>query len=140
MAARRLSTGIEHYVAVVVSSTRVGLSHGTISVYVDGVLGTPLSTSLPSKTNPTSLVHTNTSLSFVSTANAFLGASNYPLDPHLNGSIDEFSLYNTALDAATIAAHFQAGPVPVPEPSTLLLALGFVALVGMQSLRRWQPL
>jgi hypothetical protein len=120
-----LSTGTEHYVAVVVDGTSNGGS-GTMAVYVDGVLNT----APPSGVNPVSLTLKTKPLFFIENTNYYLGRSNYPADPYLNGAIDEFNIYDNALDASTIAAHYAAGPVPVPEPSTLVLAaLGSVALL-----------
>jgi hypothetical protein len=110
-----LSTGVLHYVAVTFAgSTRL------MSLYVDGTL----------KGSVTAL----TPLLSMGNANAYLGASNYPSDPKLNGAIDEFDVYNTALDATTIAAHYAAGPVAVPEPSSCALAA--VSLLALVVLRR----
>src|SRR5215471_3027396 len=102
-----LSTGTEHYVAVVVDGKFNGGS-GTMAVYVDGVLNT----APPLGVNPVSLFSTNRPFLIIATTNAYLGRSNFPADPYLNGAIDEFNIYDTALDAATIAAHYAAGPVP----------------------------
>src|SRR5207244_4115035 len=41
----------------------------------------------------------------------------------LDGQIDELRLYDEALSAGTVAAHFAAGPIPEPS-SVLLMALG----------------
>jgi hypothetical protein len=113
-----LSPGVQHYVAVTFTgSTRL------MSLYVDGTL----------KGSATAL----TPLLSMGNANAYLGASNYPSDPKLNGTIDEFDIYNTALDAATIAAHYAAGPVAVPEPSSYALAaVGLLALIAFRRPRR----
>jgi len=117
-----LSTGTEHYVAVVLDGGMNGGS-GTMAVYVDGLLNAA------SGVNPVGLSWAFRPLQNIENTNAYLGRSNFLNDPYLNGAIDEFNIYNTALDAATIAAHYAAGPVPVPEPSCLLLAtMGFVAL------------
>jgi hypothetical protein len=44
----------------------------------------------------------------------------------LTGAIDELVIYDRALDAAEIGAHYAA----IPEPSSwVLLALGFAALI-----------
>jgi hypothetical protein len=40
----------------------------------------------------------------------FLGKSLFANDPHLNGSIDEFRIYNGALSAAAVEASFKKGP------------------------------
>ena len=44
------------------------------------------------------------------TSNNFLGRSQYPADPYLNGALDEFRIYNVALSAAEIAATDDLGP------------------------------
>ena len=51
-----------------------------------------------------------TSLSSVDTNVFFLGRSLFASDAPLNGSIDEFRIYNTVLGAAAIAASFSNGP------------------------------
>ena len=50
------------------------------------------------------------SLASVGTNCFFLGRSLFATDAPLNGSIDEFRIYNTALSAAAIAASFSNGP------------------------------
>ena len=50
------------------------------------------------------------SLSSVDTNVFFLGRSLFASDAPLNGSIDEFRIYNTALSASAIAASFSNGP------------------------------
>ena len=52
-------------------------------------------------------------------------------DPYLNGTIDQFSIYNGALSSSQISADFAAGPVTVPEPSSVALGIGGVALMGV---------
>ena len=52
--------------------------------------------------------------------NWFIGRSNFYSDPFFNGSIDEFRIYNNGLSASQVAADYQAGPVPVPEPTAVL--------------------
>jgi hypothetical protein len=51
-------------------------------------------------------------------------------DPGLNGTIDQFSIYNGALQGSQIASDFAAGPAPVPEPSSIALGAGGLMLVG----------
>lgn len=51
---------------------------------------------------------TNT-LSTIGTKNAYLGKAQHD-DPYLDGSIDEFRIYNTALSPSEVAASFNAGP------------------------------
>jgi hypothetical protein len=50
------------------------------------------------------------SLSSVDTNCFFLGRSLFASDAPLNGSIDEFRIYNTALSASAISASFSNGP------------------------------
>jgi len=52
-----------------------------------------------------------------------LGIGKFPSSTQaLNGLMDEVAIYNSVLNAATLSAHFQALlPVPVPEPSTMIL-------------------
>lgn len=67
-------------------------------LYVDGVaVGTNNAMTLtPSDLNPT-------------TQN-YLGKSQWPLDPYLNGRVDDFRIYNSALSAAQIAALVASPP------------------------------
>ena len=51
-----------------------------------------------------------TSLANVDTNLFFLGRSLFASDPWLNGSIDEFRIYNGSLSASAIAAHYTNGP------------------------------
>jgi hypothetical protein len=54
------------------------------------------------------------------------------IDP-LNGSIDELVIYDRALSAAEISAHFAA----VPEPSTIgLMLLGVLGFLGFRAYKR----
>jgi hypothetical protein len=84
-----LSTGGRHQVAVT-------LSGGTGVLYMDGVaVGTNSNMTL----NPSNLG---------STVNNYIGKSQYP-DPYLNGSLDEFRIYNVGLSSAEIAATYALG-------------------------------
>ena len=56
--------------------------------------------------------------------NNWLGRSNWTADANLNGSFDEFRIYNSALSGAEVAASMAAGPnTVIPEPSSGLLGL-----------------
>jgi hypothetical protein len=97
-----MSTGVWHQVAVTLSgNTGVpGISGfgGSGALFLDGVdVGFTENLTL----NPASLG---------STANNYLGKSQYSSDPYLNGSIEEFRIYNGALSPAEIAQAFVAGP------------------------------
>jgi hypothetical protein len=86
-----MSTGVRHRVAVT-------LSGSTGVLYLDG---TPVGTNSSMTLNPSSLG---------STVNNYIGKSQYP-DPYLNGSLDEFRIYNRALTAVEVAQVYLAGTV-----------------------------
>lgn len=52
-------------------------------------------------------------------------------DPFLNGTIDQFSIYDGVLSESQIAANFAAGPVAVPEPSSAALGIAGACLLGL---------
>jgi enterochelin esterase-like enzyme/fibronectin type 3 domain-containing protein len=79
-----LSTGALHQLAVTLNS-------GTGILYVDGAAA---GTNSGMTINPSSMG---------STVNNYLGKSQYA-DPYLDGSLDEFRIYNVALSSAEIAA------------------------------------
>lgn len=58
-----------------------------------------------------------TSLTSVDTNWFFLGRSLFASDSWLNGSIDEFRIYNAALTAQQVARNFSNGPDNAPTPS-----------------------
>jgi regulation of enolase protein 1 (concanavalin A-like superfamily) len=100
-----LSTGVWHQVAVTFSGGTgipgLNASGGSGVLYVDGVaVGTSESLTL----NPSSLGNT---------VNNYIGKSQYGSDPCLNGSIDEFRIYNGALAANEIAQACSLGPTLV---------------------------
>ena len=57
--------------------------------------------------------------------NIWLGRSQFS-DSLIDAEYDEVRIYSHALDAAEVAANFARGPVPVPEPSAAILAIGLV--------------
>ena len=60
----------------------------------------------------------------------WISANGYtPDDPYLNGTIDQFSIYNGALSGSQIAADFAAGPAPVPEPGTCAMLAGGIGML-----------
>jgi hypothetical protein len=71
-------------------------SSGFMGIYTNGVLA-------GSRTDLTSLKS-------VATNCFFLGRSLFASDPPLNGSIDEFRIYNGALSASAVAASYKNGP------------------------------
>lgn len=97
----QINDNVPHYLAVTVDAAN-------ISYYIDGSL------------IGSAAVGANT-LSTLSNNLAYLGRSVYQFDPNFVGSIDEFRIYSSALDAATIARNAQLGPNVVPEPTGLLL-------------------
>ena len=56
-----------------------------------------------------------------STANNYIGKSQWP-DPYLNGSIDEFRIYNVALSSAEVAATDALGPDQLLSPNSPVAA------------------
>jgi hypothetical protein len=88
------------------------------SLYVNGALQSSVSGSLAA-------------LSSISDNRGTLGASPWSAfgDAYLNGTIDQFSIYDGALSASQIGDSFAAGPVTVPEPSTF--ALAGIGLAGL---------
>jgi aryl-phospho-beta-D-glucosidase BglC (GH1 family) len=99
--AGNLSPGGWHHLAVT-------LSGSTGVLYVDGV---PANTNLSMTLKPSSLG---------STTQNYIGKSQWP-DPNLTGSVDDFRIYNRALNATEVAA--LANPVP-PAPAGLTAVAG----------------
>lgn len=65
----------------------------------------------------------------------WLGRSNWTGDGNLQGSYDEFRIYDEALSDTRLAASFAAGPGNViPEPATLAVAV-LCATAGLGHLR-----
>jgi hypothetical protein len=98
-----LATGSEHHIAVTMSNG------GNMTLYHNGAqVGTVAMTK---------------SLASVSNVFALLGESTYPGDANLNGRIDEFRIYNTALSASEVQASFNLGqnfkPTLVLDVNTL---------------------
>jgi enterochelin esterase-like enzyme/fibronectin type 3 domain-containing protein/regulation of enolase protein 1 (concanavalin A-like superfamily) len=103
-----INPGAWHQVAVTLNS-------GTGILYVDGVA-----------------VGTNTSLtisplSLDNTTHNYLGRSQATSDPYLNGSIDEFRIYNVGLSAAEIAAMAALGPDQLLSSNAPSMSLGLTS-------------
>lgn len=100
-------TGSEIHVACVYDNNT-----NTMSVYQDGVLvGTPAA----GITMPLSGVHR---------AFAYIGNSVYSDDPKMNGSVNEFRIYDEALNAATITRHYTDGPDVIGESPIVIQESG----------------
>ena len=117
-----LAKGVQHQVAITYTAM-----NNTATLYVDGVsVG---SGSLDKATG------TGNTLNLSTLAGAFNGINDHsPFtgDHSLNGSTNEFRIYDNALSAADVATSFLNGPPPViPEPATLgLLGVGAVGLLA----------
>jgi hypothetical protein len=85
-----LNAGSYHF-ALVVDATA-----GEAALYVDG--------------EPAGSAAIAGALSSVVDENCWLGRSQYASDPYLNGTYDEFRVYDAALSASALAQSFAAGP------------------------------
>ena len=90
-----LSTGVWHHVAVTMGA-------GTGILYVDG---------LPTATNGSFSV---TPGRLGNTTQNWIGRSQYSADPYLNGLVDDFRIYNSALSPADVAS--LVTPLAAPAP------------------------
>jgi len=96
-------------------------SGGALSIFVDGQFNATSATSNLSTTTPMDLALEPV---YIGTFRNITG------NPAYEGWIDEVAIYNSALSADRIEAHYEAGVVP--EPSTLvLLGIGLLALPWM---------
>lgn len=74
----------------------------------------------------------NSELGDLNDVNNWLGRSNWTGDANLNGTFDEFRIYDTALDSTEVAASLAAGPgTVIPEPGS-----GILGLLGLGLLMR----
>jgi autotransporter-associated beta strand protein len=96
-----LATGW-HHVAVTLQGTD---GAGVGILYVDGA---------PVGTND-SMYYTPTMIGgLINATNNFIGRSQFPGDPYLNGRVDDFRIYNGALTAEQIATLYAAAPPAAP--------------------------
>ena len=110
-----LSPGVLHQVTVT-------LSGATGILYVDGAaVGTNSGMTL----NPAILGSTVTN---------YLGKSQYPPDPDLDGAMDEFRIHNAALSAAEVAATSALGPGQMSSTNSPQMGL---ALAGTNLTLAW---
>jgi enterochelin esterase-like enzyme/fibronectin type 3 domain-containing protein len=112
-----MAMGISAWHQVVVT-----LNSGTGILYVDGLaVGTNASMSI----NPSSLG---------STVNNYIGRSQSGSEPYLDGSIDEFRIYNVALAPVEIAASAAMGPSQLLSPNSPAMSM---ALTGTNLTVSW---
>lgn len=95
------ATGVPAYVAVVHNGTT-----GEVELYVNGSPAQSGTFSIP--------------LSSVDNVYSYLGRSLYSADPYLEGSIDEFRIYDSTLTPEEIAQHYSDGP-DVIGPSPIVI-------------------
>jgi hypothetical protein len=117
----RMSTGVEHHLAVVWDEVA-----GMQSVYLDGNL-------LDVGTGP---IRSTITLANLQDLNNWLGRAQWG-DPLFDGSYNEFRIYDYALSADQVLGNFQAGADVVnviPEPSSWVLAALGVAFAARRSL------
>jgi len=109
-----LTTGVWHQLAVTLSS-------GVGIIYLDGVA---VGTNSAMTINPASLGLT---------ANNYIGKAQIA-DPYLDGSIEEFRIYNVGLSSAEIAATAALGPAQLLNTNSPQMA---VALLGTNLAVSW---
>ena len=91
------------------------LNAGTGVLYLDGV---PIGTNCSLSLDPSSLG---------GTAHNYLGKSQSASDPYLDGSLDEFRIYNVGLSAAEIAATAALGPDQLLSTNAPSITLGLTS-------------
>jgi autotransporter-associated beta strand protein len=105
-----LTAGAWHHVAVTLKGSE---GTGVGILYVDG---------LPVGTN-NSMAYTPDMIgSLVNCTNNYIGRSQYPGDPYLNGKVDDFRIYNGALTPAQISALYASAPPSAPAAPTTVMA------------------
>lgn len=102
-----VSLGAWHHVAVTLKADNAGSGVGTL--YLDGVAVA----SNPAMTFTPDLIGR-----LVNATNNYIGRSQWPGDPYLNGRVDDFRIYNGALSAAEIAALYALSPVAPAAPAS----------------------
>ncbi len=119
-----LTTGDETFMAITIKS--IGSDDSAVAMYVNG-------------TEVASGNIANELTDLAPTTNNWLGQSEFA-NPYLNGSIDEFRVFNSAQTASQIAFDSTNGPdlfvASSPEPGTAFLLLGGLFLGAVPYLRR----
>ena len=111
----RPTVGVEHHLALTISSV------GEVNAWIDGT---------QILASPPNLTGDGNDLSTLPNSWERLGASNWG-DAGMNGSINEFRIWNGELTGSEVASSLALGPDSViPEPSTtLLLGLGSLLMI-----------
>jgi hypothetical protein len=110
-----LSAGVQHNLVTTYDQT------AGISLYLDNTLV------------GTAAVASGLTLNSLPDVNNWLGRSPWP-DSVFDGLYNQVAIYNTALTAGEVNTQFLAGPTPVPETSTGVLAI--LGLAGLGRRRR----
>ncbi|MDA7929951.1 hypothetical protein N9B63_03825 [Akkermansiaceae bacterium] len=96
-------TGQEYHVAGIWTSD--GTGGGQLTVYRDGVRESSRTTTFTPRD--------------INDVNNWLGRSNWTADNYLNGDLNEFRIYEGAMNDAAVQASFEAGPDAAVGPSQL---------------------
>jgi autotransporter-associated beta strand protein len=102
-----LSVGAWHHVAVTLKADNAGSAVGTL--YLNGA---PVASNSAMTFTPDMIGR------LVNATNNYIGRSQWPGDPYLNGRVDDFRIYNGALSAAEIAALYALSPVGPAAPGS----------------------
>jgi autotransporter-associated beta strand protein len=102
-----LSVGTWHHVAVTLKADNAGSAVGTL--YLNGA---PVASNTAMTFTPDMIGR------LVNATNNYIGRSQWPGDPYLNGRVDDFRIYNGALSAVEIAALYALSPVAPAAPGS----------------------
>lgn len=116
-----VATSFGNQIHFAVSWEDTGVGTSVINYWRDGV-----------KLTDGALVNSN--LADLNDVNMWLGRSNWLADANLDGTFDEFRIYDNSFDQAAVDASILAGPdTVIPEPSTGLLGLlGLAMGIGVR--------
>lgn len=90
-ATEEISTGVEYHIVLVADE-----DEGAFNLYIDGAFQNGIAFT--------------SSLTNINDVGAYLGRSLFELDDYLNGTIDEFRIYDVALSTSQIAYSYAQGP------------------------------